>query len=285
MKRISILIISSLAVLLFFSCTGGDNRKVRMAYTNWTEGIAVTYLAKEILNEKGYDVELLNADVAPIFASLAGGKADVFMDCWLPDTHADYYRKYGEKLDVIGTVFDSARIGLVVPAYVPVTEIDELNQYRDRFNGEITGVDAGTGIMKSSARVIDRYGLGFKLMVSNSTAMTALLKKAIEKRDWIVVTGWTPHWMFDCFNLRMLEDPEGVYGQGESIHTITRKGFTADQPYVAELLGNISLSQEELCSLMQAIEVHKGGETEAVRQWMSENRTLVESWIPEQVKP
>ena len=104
-----------LAVTIFFSCGNISDKKIRIAYANWAEGIAVTYLAKEILSEQGYRIELLNADIAPIFTSLARGKTDVFMDSWLPVTHADYFRKYNGKLEILGQIYDSARIGLVVP--------------------------------------------------------------------------------------------------------------------------------------------------------------------------
>ena len=53
-------------------------------------------------------------------------------------------------------------------------------------------------------------------MISSGPAMTALLKKAIDKKEWIVVTGWTPHWMFDRFRLRVLEDSRNVYGEGRA---------------------------------------------------------------------
>lgn len=122
-----------LAVTIFFSCGNISDKKIRIAYANWAEGIAVTYLAKEILSEQGYRIELLNADIAPIFTSLARGKTDVFMDSWLPVTHADYFRKYNGKLEILGQIYDSARIGLVVPEYVPVHMIEELGGHTGRF--------------------------------------------------------------------------------------------------------------------------------------------------------
>lgn len=131
-----------LAVTIFFSCGNISDKKIRIAYANWAEGIAVTYLAKEILSEQGYRIELLNADIAPIFTSLARGKTDVFMDSWLPVTHADYFRKYNGKLEILGQIYDSARIGLVVPEYVPVHMIEELGGHTGRFSGEIVGIDA-----------------------------------------------------------------------------------------------------------------------------------------------
>ena len=71
MRNRTILFTTLLAVTIFFSCGNISDKKIRIAYANWAEGIAVTYLAKEILSEQGYRTELLNADIAPIFTSQA----------------------------------------------------------------------------------------------------------------------------------------------------------------------------------------------------------------------
>lgn len=251
------------------------------AYANWSEGIAMTNLAKAIFEDQGYDVKLLNADLAPIFTSISRKKADVFMDVWMPVTMEDYMKQYGDKLEVIGDIYDGARIGLVVPDYVTINSIEELNAEKERFSGQIVGIDAGAGIMKATDQAIKDYGLDYKLMTSSGPAMTASLKKAIDKKDWIVVTGWTPHWMFDRFKLKVLQDPKLIYGNTESIHTIAWKGFSEKDPFAAELLGNIRLTDAEISSLMTALEEAQTTERQAARQWMEEHQELVNSWIPE----
>ena len=165
--------------------------------------------------------------------------------------------------------------------YVPIHTIEQLNDHADRFSGKIIGIDAGTGIMKRTEQVIAEYDMEYRLMISSGPAMTALLQKAIDKRQWIVVTGWTPHWMFDRFRLRVLTDSKNIYGDAETIHSIARKGFREEQPFAAALLGNIHLSDREISSLMQAVEAGGRREKEAVRQWMTQHRELVDSWIPE----
>ena len=88
-----------------------DSGKKKISIANWLEGIAMSHLAKVVLEEKGYEVELLNADVAPVFASVSRKKADVFMDAWLPVTMKDYIDQYGDQIEFIGEVYDSARVG------------------------------------------------------------------------------------------------------------------------------------------------------------------------------
>lgn len=265
--------------LIVSSCGTKDENSINLIYVNWAEGIAMTNVAKVVLEENGYVVNLMNADVAPIFASLSRGSADVFMDVWLPVTHYDYMEQYQASLEVLGNNFDDARIGLVVPTYVTANSIEELNVYKNQFDAEIIGIDAGAGIMKAAEKAIEEYDLDFKLMTSSEAAMTAILKKSMDNEKWVVVTGWTPHWMFSRFNLKMLEDSKKVFGEAETIKTIARKGFSQDQPYVATFFQNISFTPEQIASLMAIIE-DLGNEYEGAKRWVKENETLVNSWLP-----
>ena len=47
------------ALLLLASCANSDSnkKKVKIAYANWLEGIAMSHLAKVVLEEQGYEVE------------------------------------------------------------------------------------------------------------------------------------------------------------------------------------------------------------------------------------
>ena len=282
MKRMKLAGAVLLTALLTVACgPKTDEKKIDIAYVNWSEGIAMTNLAKVIFEEQGYRVNLLNADLAPVFASLSQKKADVFLDAWLPVTMADYITQYGDKLETLGTVYDNARIGLVVPEYVTINSIEELNQVRARFKGEIVGIDAGAGIMKATDKAIPDYGLDYKLLTSSGPALTASLKKAIDKKEWVVVTGWTPHWMFDRFDLKILADPKGIYGGAEKIQVLAWKGFSEKDPFAARLLNNMHLTDAQISSLMAALEEPGINETDAARKWLETNRDVVSNWLPQ----
>jgi glycine betaine/proline transport system substrate-binding protein len=60
----------------------------------------------------------------------------VFLDAWLPNTK-DYWADYGDKLVVLGESFSEGTTGLVVPSYVTINSIEELNANKDKFNSEI----------------------------------------------------------------------------------------------------------------------------------------------------
>ena len=212
MRRFTIIIgcCMLLVTLQFiFSCVDSkDRKKISIAYANWAEGIAMTNLAKVILEDQGYRVTLKNADIAPIFTSVASGKADVFMDAWLPVTHADYMEQYGDRLETLGTVYEHAKLGLVVPEYVTIRSIEDLNAHKDQFKGEIIGIDAGAGLMNSADKAVQDYFFDFYFKFSSGASRGCFFKKMIFANEWVVVTRWNPHLVFFRYPLKIFGKPE-----------------------------------------------------------------------------
>lgn len=148
--------------------------------------------------------------------------------------------------------------------------------------GVIVGIDPGAGIMAATDEAIDVYGLDYELEASSGPVMMTELAQAYENGEFVVVTGWEPHYMFADYDLKFLEDPEGVFGDVENIHTIARKDIRDDLPDVATFLENFFMTSGELGGLMG--DMNEFGEDmtnlEIARQWMSENTALYEAWIP-----
>lgn len=254
---------------------------IKIAYPNWAEGIAVTHLAKVILEEElNYDVELTLADPGVIYAAVAKGDQDAFLDAWLPNTHEPYWKEYGKDLVDLGSYFGYGVTGLVVPSYVKANSIEDLNGMAEALDGKIIGIGTGAGIYRNTNKAIDEYGLDLKQVASSGPAMTAALAKAIEEKKPIVVTGWKPHWKFGRYDLKVLEDPKGIYPI-DGCKKIVRKGFQKDHPEVYQFFVNLSLSESSLLDLMLAIDNAKDEDPEDVaRDWVLRNEPLVDSWLP-----
>ncbi|NHM25573.1 glycine/betaine ABC transporter [Desulfofundulus sp. TPOSR] len=154
---------------------------------------------------------------------------------------------------------------------------------KEKFNGEIIGIEPGAGIMKATEKAIKEYSLDYTLKDSSSAAMVAALKSAIESKKWIVVTGWTPHWMFARWDLKYLEDPKGVYGGEEHIATIARKGLQKDAPAAYQMLDAFYWQPSDMEAVMLDINVNKMDPDEAAQKWIRENEDKVKKWIPEGV--
>lgn len=288
-KKIVVLLLAlAMSIGLLSACggSGGDNGgdadkgKLKIGYVNWAEGIAMSNLAAVILEDKmGYDVDLTMADVAPLFTSLASGNTDIFLDTWLPVTHEGYLEEYGDDIEEVTTIYEGARIGLVVPSYVEIDTIEELNANKDDFNGQIIGIDSGAGIMGATEDAIVEYDLDLDLITGSGPAMTAALKKAIDNNEAIAVTGWTPHWMFGSFDLKFLEDSKEVYGEAENIFTYSRKGFAEDMPELQKFFEGYTFTDEVLSDLMGAIADSDMEAEDAAREWMNNNEDIVNGWL------
>lgn len=252
--------------------------EVELGYVQWDSEIASTNVVKKALEDLGYKVKITPVDAAAMWLGIGEGDFDGIVAAWLPATHADYYARYEGKIENLGPNLNGAKIGLVVPEYVTINSIEELNSVKDKFKGEIIGIEPGAGIMKASESAIDKYGLDFKLQSSSSAAMSAALKKAVENEDWIVVTGWTPHWKFAKWDLKYLEDPKGVYGGEEHIATIVRNGLKEDMPEVYQLLDGFSWEPSDMEKVM--LDIENGMDpAEAAAVWVQENQDKVKGWV------
>jgi glycine betaine/proline transport system substrate-binding protein len=274
-----------LMVFIAAGCqTSDDTQKTaELVYVNWAEGIAYTNLAKNILEEKmGYEVTITSADVGPAYASIANGDQDAFMETWLPVLHRDYIERFEDDIIDLGHVFSGTQSGLVVPEYVEIDSISSLNEYAERFNGEITGIDAGAGVMQTTENVIEEYDLDLELITSSGPAMTAALSRAIDNEEWIVVTGWQPHWKFGTWDLKFLkQDEDKMLWESGNIHIMGRQNLEEEKPELAQFLSNMFFTNEQLADLMVAVEESDRDVAQVTLDWMNENEELIESWIPD----
>ena len=286
LRNLGILLVAVVLTVSVSSCNNSGKKKekneakkeVSIFYPNWSEGIAFTYLAKAALEANGFEVEITNLAPGMIYGELSkeNSKGDVFLDAWLPNTHKDYWADYGDKLVKLGESFSEGTTGLVVPAYVTINSIEELNANKDKFDGEIIGVGSGAGIHANTIKAIKEYNLDFEQITSSGPAMVASLEKAIKHKKWVVITGWKPHFKWTKNDLKYLEDPKGIYPK-DACTIISRKGFEKDQPMAATFFKNFKLEEAQLYELMTTIKTK--GEKAGATEWYTANKILVDSWM------
>ncbi|MFI7009584.1 ABC transporter permease/substrate binding protein [Streptomyces sp. NPDC050145] len=263
----------------------GHGKKVTIGYIPWDEGVASTFLWKEILEQRGFQVEVKQFEAGPLYTSLAQGGVDFQTDSWLPVTHAEYWKKYGKDLEDLGSWYGPTSLELTVPAYMKdVNTLADLKGKGDLFGGKVTGIEASAGesaLLKS--KVLKAYGLDkeYKVVDSSTPAMLAELKRAYAQKKPIVVPLWSPHWAYNDYKLKKLKDPKGVWGKGDGIHTLARKGFGSQFPEVGKWLKDFKLDEKQLTSLEAQInETGKGKQQDAVKTWLKKNPGLVDKLAP-----
>jgi glycine betaine/proline transport system substrate-binding protein len=248
-------------------------------HSGWDEGIAVSALFSSMLEDEGYTVESQEADPGVVYTGLTGGDFDVNFDMWLPSTHADYLEQYGEEMEQLGVWYDEAKLTIAVNEDAPITSLDELAEHADEFDNRIVGIESGAGLTRiTQDEAIPAYGLeGMEFVVSSTPAMLAELKGATDAGENIAVTLWRPHWAYDEYPVRDLEDPEGAMGEAEEIHTVGRLGFSEDYPTLTKLIESFSLTDEQLFSLENLMFNEDGGgdPTGSAEAWLEENPDFV----------
>ncbi|MFF3635400.1 ABC transporter permease/substrate binding protein [Streptomyces sp. NPDC002250] len=263
----------------------GQGKEINLGYIPWDEGIASTFLWKELLEQRGFKVNTTQYAAGPLYTGLATGQIDFETDSWLPTTHAEYWKKYGDKLDDLGKWYGPTSLELTVPSYVKdVNSLADLKGHASEFGGRIVGIEPSAGMMGLlKDKVLGQYGLkGEYQVVDGSTpAMLAELKRAYGKKQPVVVTLWSPHWAYSDYDLKKLKDPEGAWGKGDGVHTLARKGFAEDNPEVGAWLENFSMTEEQLTGLEAQIQkAGKGKEQDAVRAWLKRHPGQADKWAP-----
>lgn len=242
----------------------------------WAEGNAMTLVTKEFLAEKGYHVITHKAAPNLLLASMDNGDTDVFMNVWLPTTHGDKIAPF-KRISSAGINYKGAQLGLVVPRYVDIGSIDELNENKDKFEGRIVGIERGSGMATYTDSVLLAYDLDYRQLNSSMIAMASELQKAINDNKWIVVTAWQPHWLFGRFDLKFLEDPKKIYGDTEHIETFVRDDFEEDFPAVYRYFQRAFFEEAIMNDLLIRMEASKR-KKETAREWIAEHQELLESW-------
>ncbi|WP_329534923.1 ABC transporter permease/substrate binding protein [Streptomyces sp. NBC_01450] len=263
----------------------GQGKKITIGYIPWDEGVASTFLWKEILEERGFQVDAKQFDAGPLYTSLAQGDIDFQTDSWLPTTHEQYWKKYGSRLDDLGSWYGPTSLELSVPSYMKgVDSLADLKGKAGTFGGKITGIESSAGMMGLlKSKVLKDYGLDkeYKVVDSSTPAMLAELKRAYAKKEPIVVTLWSPHWAYSDYDLKKLKDPRAAWGKGDGVHTLSRKGFAQDNPVVGQWLKNFRMTEKQLTGLEAEInKVGKGKQQDAVRAWLKRNPGVVDKLAP-----
>ena len=252
---------------------------INLAYVEWSSEVASTNVIAAVLEQAGYEVDLTSLSAAAMFQALSTGDADAIVAAWLPTTHADYMERLGDSVEDLGPNLDGTKLGLVVPEYTDVDSIADLNDNADSFNGEIIGIDPGAGLMGLTEEVVDTYDLELDLRSGSGATMTAALSSAISNEEDVVVTGWTPHWMFARFDLKYLDDPENVYGGAEQIHTAVREGLEDDMPEAYAILDAFEWTPEQMGEVMLMNQEDGSDPYENAKQWVEDNQDVVEQWL------
>jgi len=288
-----------LALMIGKPCaqTANASNSIRLAHTEWSSSMASANLVKAVFQNKlGIHCELVSLGADKMWAAVAEGRVDAMLSAWLPDTHAHYLQRYQGQVVDLGPNLEGTKTGLVVPnvtagrltagtgirnkPYIEIDAIPELKSLAEKFKHRIIGIEPEAGIMRKTRQAMEAYGLeDFRLVESSEVAMMAELSHAIRRQQWIVVAGWLPHWSFARWNLKFLDDPKNIFGDGGTINTVVRRGLEHDMPKAWRVLDRFFWEPEDVGQLMLWIQEDNGNfPYEKALRWMRTHPGKVDNW-------
>ena len=292
--KLSAFIICSVFMLSLFlaGCSDQPSRKkeqstpvqeeaVKIVYVDWaSERASANVVKAAIEQEMNMDCNIRAVSLVAMWQALAKGDQDGMVAAWLPSLQERFLEKHKQDVVNLGPNLKGTRIGIVVPGYVDIDSIEELKDHAQKFDHKIIGIDPHAGIMEKTEKAIEMYDLKeFELVSGSGATMTTTLQNAIQKKRWIAVTGWTPHWKFAKWDLKYLEDPKNVYGEKEYIATFVRQGLKNDKPEVYNFLDNFHWEPGEMAEVMLWAQDEDTSYQQAARRWVEKNKDKVKSWM------
>lgn len=262
---------------------------VRFGQVNWTGVSAKTETAAWMLEQLGYETDVITASVPIMFQSLAAEERDAFLGLWLPTQRSMIQeRMENGEIDIVGVNLEGAKYTVAVPSYVVeagVTGFSDLAAHKDEFNGRFYGIEAGNDGNMIIQQMIDddAYGLGdWELIESSEAGMLSEVRRHTRRGDWIAFLGWAPHPMNVNFDIDYLHEGEDYWGPdqgGATVYTMSRTGYAWKCPNVGQFLENYQFTVEEQ-SIMAGYVLNDDMDfAEAGRELARENPELLERWF------
>ncbi|MEX3981220.1 glycine betaine ABC transporter substrate-binding protein [Paraburkholderia sp. EG287A] len=258
---------------------------IKLAITDWADVLATANVAKYVLETKlNQPVKFVNADIGIQFQGVARGDLDIMVGGWLPVTHAVYYAKYKNDLDDVGVIYTGGRNGWAVPAYVPeseVSSISDLNKpdVKSKLDGTIQGIGPGSGLMQASQKSVQAYDLnGYNLQSSSEAGMLAAVSRAYQTKQWVVATVWSPHWLWQKWQMRYLKDPKGTLGGEEQVHAFASKQFATKFPRADVFFKHFKLTLADV----EAIELEGNSTNDyatAAKKFVDAHPDKLKAWL------
>ncbi|MDW4497870.1 glycine betaine ABC transporter substrate-binding protein [Sulfitobacter sp. D35] len=280
--------VALLTLLPTHSGAQNADRNITLGQVNLSFYAVVGGVVQEILERRGYEVDVVEGSHAEIFPKLAAGEVDIFAAAWLPAGHAALYAPAEPVTFQIAPLYDDASFFWVVPDYVPVADVQSLSDLtkthvRDRMPQRIVSLPEATGLTAVGREIMRDYGLGdagYTLDAAPPAEWIGAFQAAIANEDWVVFPLWAPQWVNAAHDVRVLDDPLGSYGAPDKAWLLgheTLRGIVDEGTMT--VLSAIRLSVDDVTEMDRRVNEDGATPREAAESWMADNSATVEDWL------
>lgn len=257
-----------------------DERVIRLGQVGLSFYAVVGGIVQEVLEKDGYRVEVTTGSHGDIFPKLGAGEVDILAAAWLPDGHAPLYEKVKDVTFVVGELYGDARLYWAVPDYVPadlVRSIDDLRKpdVAARMDKRIRGIGATSGLMVGANKIRDAYGLGavgYEVLPGEAKDWIDNFKRAVDEQRWLVMPLWQPQWINAAYKVRILDEPKGIYGKGDTAVLLGHESLKGKlSPEALDRLASIKLSVDAVTEMDLWVNVDGLTPRDAAKKWLAAN--------------
>ena len=254
-----------------------EEKNITMGTMSWDDLTPITAVTKKVLEDAGYNVKVTTfAEWGIAFAALSKGDVQL-LSTQVNYISQDHWDKNKARLEKISSVSHGLYQTFAVPKYVPIDSIEQINANAAKFGNKIVGIEPGSGLMRDAAVAVKSYGLKPKLVEGSTAAMSAAVKSATDRKEWVVATVWEPSEYMKKYDLKFLKDPKGVFPPAQTYYWVANKGFSAAYPHARELIAGVYLPLADLNDINSSMADGKKLD-DVMKAWYESHADLMKRW-------
>ena len=288
---------------------------IRLVLNDWSAQQATTYVAGEILERMGYNVEIVVAGYSAQFEALAMGELHATLEIWQFTGAEQLGRALATgNVDMMGNNGIEAREGVLYPAYVEelcpgLPDWKALQDCAEVFGapetmpkGRIIDYPADWGNDFNRTR-IEGYGLiddYVVLQAGSEGTIIAEVKSALARKAPILFVFWQPHWLYNepGVDLKFVEwtpyeegceeDPKlGAFTDkvwdcdwySGWIRKLAWKGMKDKWPVAYNFLKEFHVTNQWYSDWSKALDQEGGDLEEVTKAWVDDNEATWRPWV------
>ena len=264
-----------------------------LALAEWTGHHITTYVAGEILQRMGYNVEYVTAAYLPSATAIADGSITGSLEVW-DNNLGEFFPaliEQGKIQDIGDTGLDAGEGWLYpkhveelcpgLPAWDALMGCAEIFAVAETFpNGRFLEDPADWG--GRATEMIESEGLPFVAVPAGSEgALVAELNASVQKKSPLVMMFWAPQWVLSTTETGWVEIPEDLAVKYSMVKPRTFKavwpGSAEKWPRAFKFLQVFQITNEVQEPLMDLVDNQGQDALEVTKKWVDENESV---WRP-----
>lgn len=310
MKRLGKgILVSVVLMLLVAACASPAEQTIILAENPWDGSSLNTAVAKLLLEDMGYTVEVTLLDEGATWPAIAAGDVHANLEQW-PSGHGADIETYIDtgQIDNAGELGVVGKIGWWLPTYM-LEEYPQLATWEGLKDPEIASLfstaesgDNGQLLIGDPSyvsfeeHIIDNLGLDFQVVVGGGeAALISAVDSAFSRQEPLLFYWWTPHVIQANYDLTRVElpevtdecleaqanDPEAVDCDypADVLFKIVNPELKDTAPEADQLIRNFNYTNEDQIFMLGLVDQGMSIE-EAAQAWIDDNESVWSTWMP-----